>query len=234
MKGRGAADIVFVVDASGSMEPCIAGLKEHVTTFVDALNKDANHSWDIRLDFLAHDVPGEGLFRARSIFESSLLPALYGGQGRFFTADAAVFQNALGEVQTGGDECSMVALDCALDFPWRPSEGCHRVVVLLSDEPLEGGRRLEESMQMVNSVIAKLQELRILLFLVAPESEGFESLSTANRCEWNVIQGDDGLVSVDFRKLMESISKSVSVSTVSQGKQTCAARRALFGQDNLN
>lgn len=34
---RGAADVVFLIDSTGSMKPCITALKEHIHSFVEAL-----------------------------------------------------------------------------------------------------------------------------------------------------------------------------------------------------
>src|SRR5258708_10316211 len=34
---RGVADIVFLIDATGSMEPCIESLKANIGTFIDSL-----------------------------------------------------------------------------------------------------------------------------------------------------------------------------------------------------
>ena len=44
-KVRGVADIVFLIDVTGSMQPCIDALKNNIAAFVDALSKsDANNS----------------------------------------------------------------------------------------------------------------------------------------------------------------------------------------------
>jgi hypothetical protein len=55
MSARGSADVVFVVDASRSVEPCIEGVKRHVSGFIEVFRDDPNHTWDLRLEFVAHD-----------------------------------------------------------------------------------------------------------------------------------------------------------------------------------
>ena len=46
---KGVADIVFLVDASGSMKPCIEGLKQNILTFVETLSgKDPNNECPVR------------------------------------------------------------------------------------------------------------------------------------------------------------------------------------------
>lgn len=389
MAGRGSADIVFVIDCSRSMEPCIEGVKNHIASFVDVFRSDPNGAWDLRFDFLAHDDslqesravgvdrdfrervlgaggayddvdvrasliwhdytdldlhvvtpsdeeisfcnktsscggaldvdqnvspttmepvenvrwmrgkapggnyrvfvenynnrssgpdvpfrvevvngsevrhfdlsvpardgaerevatlrfdpsaqrgaatgPDEGSFRARSLFEDPALPAIYGRtQGRFFTGDPAAFARAVGALRTGENESPLVALDCALDFPWRPRQQTHRIVVLMTDEPVEGGNRQEESRRLTPSIIEKLQTLKAMLFLVAPASEGFEDLAAANLCEWQEVSGGDGLASVDFGKLLSSIARSITRSQTPLGAPPPSASRALFGQD---
>jgi len=396
MRGRGVADVVFIIDASSSMEPCIEGVKRNISTFLDAFRDDPNHQWDLRLEMVAHDdalqedraagvdrdfrdrvlgaggqyddvdlrasliwndtndldlhvvtpsgeeiyfsnkasscggmldvdrnVAGEtdapvenvmwpkhkakagryrifvrnyryhedpapidfrvevfygghsqiirgripagveretsdqevlsfdfnpaaggqagqsrqqapatgGGFRARSIFEPALLKGLYKGtEGRFFTKDITVFQNALGEVRTGDNESPFVALDCALDLPWRRTAECHRVVILFTDEPVEGGNRQEESRRLRDAIVEKLHRLKVLLYLITPASEGFEYLAGVDKCEWTVVDGGDGLKSVEFGKLLGDIGKSVSVSQ-SNGIAPVTVTRALFGQD---
>ena len=399
MRGRGVADVVFVLDSSSSMEPCIEGVKRNISTFLDVFRNDPNHQWDLRLEMLAHadslqenraagidrdfrdrvvaaggqyddvdlrasliwnnrndldlhviapsgeevyfankvsqcggvldvdrNISGEtitpvenvrwgkrkapkgryrifvrnfknheqasatdfrvevcyggqskiingrirdgyegedsdhevlafdfdpakpnqsnpssqshqqmtggtGSFRARSIFERDLLKALYGGtSGRFFTNDISAFQAALSEVRTGDNECPYLALDCALDLPWRQVAGCHRVVVLFTDEPVEGGNRQEESIRLRSSLIDKLHKLKVLLYLITPASDGFEVLSAVDKSEWIVVEGGDGLKNVQFGQLLGDIGKSISASQTS-GDAPATTRRALFGQD---
>ena len=51
---RRSADILFVVDASNSMEPCIQGVINNITQFTDVFKNDKNLTWDLRFDFIAH------------------------------------------------------------------------------------------------------------------------------------------------------------------------------------
>src|SRR3954463_13116676 len=48
-KTKGVADIVFVVDISGSMSPCIDALRRNIEAFIDSLNKgDANNAAPVK------------------------------------------------------------------------------------------------------------------------------------------------------------------------------------------
>ena len=62
----------------------------------------------------------------------------------------------------------------------------------------------------------KLQDRRIALYMVTPQSDAYDTLSQIDKCEWTVVGDDsDGLRTVDFSKLMQGIGKSVSVSQTS-------------------
>tara|TARA_Y100001968_G_C19299266_1_gene688222 strand:- start:715 stop:951 length:237 start_codon:yes stop_codon:yes gene_type:complete len=66
--------------------------------------------------------------------------------------------------------------------------------------------------------------------MVRLESAGFDCLSSADKCEWELICGGDGLQSVDFHKLLGAMAKSVSISQIPLG-DVAPVERALFGQD---
>src|SRR5688500_16243172 len=137
------ADVVFCIDASNSMLPCFGAVCEHLNGFLQTLQKGGQQPWYIRLDYLAHSAGAHGashVFDFRSLYSggtTSILADSYGaGQGRFFTSDPRELAVSLCKIQVGGDEAPLVALDFALDFPWRDDLQCRRVVVMLTDEPL--------------------------------------------------------------------------------------------------
>jgi hypothetical protein len=193
--------------------------------------------WDWRLDFVAHRagiIPGGAMFVQRSLYNEELLTSLYlsKGQsgGRYFTADLEEFKGGLATIEVSGDEASLVALDSCLDFPWRPAATCHRVVIFLTDEPAEDGVMVDAQRAAVPDMIQKIQQLKVLLFVVGPDSEIFNQLAQVNKSEYEVVDGvGDGLSRVDFRKLLSAIGKSVSVSTL-QSQKDETPERGLFGQ----
>lgn len=237
MSTKGVADVVFCIDASQSMAPCFDALRKHIGKFVEGLKADANTSWDLRLDFLAHAASNSRqgiLFRQSSLYHANAVDGLYARSqsGRFFTANIAEFCNGLSAVETQGDEATLIALDSSLDFPFRPASTCHRVVVLLTDEPLETGLLIPEQREQIAAIIEKIQSLRVMLFMVGPESPGFDKIAAADRSEYDVIGTQNrGLTDVDFAKVLSGIGRSVSVSSVQGQDATIRVRRALFGQD---
>ncbi|QJW99484.1 vWA domain-containing protein [Frigoriglobus tundricola] len=234
---KGVVDVVFCLDASGSMAPCIDGVRRNLDGFLDALAGDANRKIDCRLDFLAHSCGEDGdLVRSVSLRKSGadLIQALYGQvpqPAAFFTTDRDAIRRGLKELTVYGDEAMLVALDMALDFPWRPQAGCHRVVVVLTDEPLEANAIWSLQQTKLDAIIDKVQKLGVKLYLVGPNSAGLDTLAEADKCLYQKsAQTYDGLGSIDFAKVLGQIGKSVS-SSLLQARPESAVKRALFGQD---
>ena len=234
---KGVVDVVFCLDASASMAPCIDGVRRNIGAFLDGLTGDSSRKIDCRIDFLAHScdpsgsIVRSGSFRRQGV---DLIAALYGQNpdpSAFFTTDAAEVRAALDEITVVGDEAMLVALDICLDFPWRPRAGCHRVVVVLTDEPLEENAEAQSQKKMIGAVIDKIHALGVMLFLVGPKSAGFNELAEADKSQYQQVgQTHDGLGTLDFARVLAHIGKSVSVSVL-QGVPDKPVKRALFGQD---
>ena len=234
---KGVVDVVFCLDASGSMAPCIDAVRTNLDVFLNALAGDANRKIDCRIDFLVHCCGEDGgLIRSMSLKTSGvdLIKALYGQPTKpdlFFTTDRDAVRKALKTVDVYGDEAMLIALDIALDYPWRAQAGCHRVVVMLTDEPLEANAIWQAQQAKLDALIEKIQKLGVKLYIVGPSSPGLETLSEADKCIYQKSsQSYDGLGAIDFSKVLQQIGKSVSVSVL-QGRPEAGVKRALFGQD---
>ncbi len=234
MSTKGVTDIVFCIDASQSMQPCIDAVREHVLQFIQGL-ESGQRAMDWRIDFLAYGCDEGGqVFREQSVRLQGmeLVAALYGSgdRSRLFTRDVAEFRTALQSVRVEGDEATLVALDCALDFPWRPRNQCHRVVICLTDEAFETGAAVDEQKARLPALIDKVQKLGVMLFLVGPDSPVYDELACVQRSEYRKVAGtSDGLRSVDFAQVLGTIGKSVSASRL-QGGAEADVPRGLFGQ----
>jgi hypothetical protein len=236
MSTKGTADIVFCLDASGSMGPCIEGVKSHIASLVDGLKVSGQRDWDLRLDYVAHWSISD--LHMESLHEHNLAEALYqkssrgrNQQGaRLFTTDIEEFKKGLSGVDVIGDEISLFALDSCLDFPWRQSAECHRVVVFMTDEPTSSGAREQEQKSKLEALMQKIMDLRVMLFIVGPECSVYEELAEVNKSEYEVI---DDLLSIDFSHLLAGIGKSVSVSQTSQQSTEPKIRRELYSQSSL-
>lgn len=234
---KGVVDVVFCLDASASMALCIDGVRRNIGAFLDGLTGDTNRKIDCRIDFLAHSCdPTGAIVRSASLRRQGvdLIAALYGQKSdpaAFFTTDAAEVRAALDQVTVIGDEAMLVALDLCLDFPWRARAGCHRVVVVLTDEPLEENADAKSQKKLLGAVIDKIHALGVMLFLVGPKSAGFDELAEADKSQYQQVgQTQDGLGTLDFARVLAHIGKSVSVSVL-QGIPDKPVKRALFGQD---
>lgn len=243
MSTKNVADILFCIDASASMKPCFNALREHLNDLLNSL-QGSGKAWDIRFDFISQNVAisqsnsSVRVFVHHSVSSNDTLTDLYcseNPEARFFTPDREKLLNRLDAIECKGDEAMLIALDTALDFPWRDSADCHRVLIFLTDEPCETNiDNGEKYPKLIDNIIDKIHDRVVMLFIVAPESDAYDELSQANRCEYKVIQGTgDGFRNVDFKKIMEFIGKSVSVPSVNESPNDYSYR-ALFGQDKWN
>ena len=218
--------------------------------FIEGLSSSPNYAgWDLRMDFVAHSALERttGLvFKEMNwcFFHEStkyplgiqpdLLDSLYlpqVGQGNLFTQSVEEFQSALENVQVKGNEASLIALDCCLDFPWRNAVDCHRVVIFLTDQPLEDGAMAEAQAEMMEDLISKIQAQKVILFIIAPDSDAYAVLAEADRSEYQIVGEGNGLAGINFHKVLEGIGKSVSVSIPTlQGLPEAPVERGLFKQ----
>jgi hypothetical protein len=90
---------------------------------------------------------------------------------------------------------------------------------------------IREQLDQVDALIQKVHSLGILLFIVGPQSEGYQALSMANRSVYEVVPKTKGLQNVDFAKVLSKIGKSVSASRLQRA--SIAVPRAIFGQDRF-
>jgi len=236
MTTRGIADVVFCIDASASMQPCIDAVRAHISEFLTGLKGNQQIDWDWRMDFIAHSAI-DGCYWHRTLRQRNMEIArtLYHPSGQsqgegFFTADLETFKRCLQEVEVGGDESPLVALDLCLDLPWRPAQTCHRVVVLLTDEAFETGCNQDLQRSRLAALKDKIMALKVMLFIVAPQSDLFEDLSGVSKCEYEVVESaGDGLSKVDLRKILSFIGTSVSKSSPNQ-QAAPPVQRSLYGQ----
>ena len=102
--------------------------------------------------------------------------------------------------------------------------------ILLTDEPFEDGVFVADQIAKLPQIINKIQDLKVLLFIVAPESGAYDQLSQVDKSEYEVLTSkNDGMQNVDFTKLLGAIGKSVSVSNLQETRPP-VVERGLFGQ----
>ena len=230
-KTKGVADLVFLVDVSGSMATCIDALRKNIEVFIDSLSRgDANNAAPVR------DWRGKVVgYRDIEAAEAEALPWIVDNA---FVRDAGALKSQLATLQAagGGDEpeslldalykvASMEATSkgSQTEDPgkWRYRSDAARVVIVFTDASFKETMSLPEakggSLQDVANVI---MANRIILSLFAPNFEGYDRLSQIDKSEWEVVEFEglnpqEALQKftsdpVNFRTTLKQLAASVS------------------------
>jgi hypothetical protein len=230
-KTKGVADIVFVVDVSGSMSPCIDALRKNIEAFIDSLSQGGpNNAGPVR------DWRGKVVgYRDIEAAQAEGLPWIVDNP---FVTDAGALKAQLAalEANGGGDEpeslldalykvASMEAMpkgaQSADSGKWRYRSDAARVVIVFTDASFKETMSIPEatggSLQDVANVV---MANRIILSLFAPNFEGYDRLSQIDKSEWEVVEYE-GLSPqealqkftsdpVNFRTTLKQLAASVS------------------------
>jgi hypothetical protein len=227
-KTKGVVDIVFLIDATGSMAPCIDALKANIQTFVTTLTtKDANNATVVR-DWRAKVIGYRD-------FDHDAVPII---DNPFVgTADELRGQLAGLHADGGGDEPESLleAIYKVATMPatakgepgnasrWRHRTTAARVVVIFTDASFKEPLR-EPKGATIDDVFNQLMSNRIILSIFAPNMPCYEKLSEVDKAEWNVVEGgatpqeslalftsDQKHFAETLRQLAKTISKSADV-----------------------
>lgn len=226
-------DIVFAIDISESMRPCIDGLSKNLDKIIAPFQ---GYEFNVRFGLLGYSV-GKGLnegFVANVITLAGGLFSIYkpqGQEGELFTDNPKLFSENiknLGQLLRG-DENHLFALDSAFDFPFGPVSNTRRVVCLFSDESIEDGFLGDwDPKLIVSKLCKKAMARRIMLYMALPESSLLDELSAIPNSHIEAVKGGDGLASIDFCKLLNQMGKSISVTSL-QGYES-DYEKAIHGQ----
>lgn len=232
-KVKGVCDIVFLIDASGSMQPSIDDIKNNIKLFFRALEQTDANGGAIVKDW-----------RARVIGYRD--PAADGAEwyiGNPFVKDAASIEAQLDALQAkgGGDEPEGL-LDalykvatwgntdkCAQEIDaekWRYRSDAARCVIVFTDASFTATTTLPEASGLTWEDVANyaMQErLRISLF--APQMDCYDNLSQIDKCEYMAIPYDPSVKNdavmklrdftadvANFQKTLIQLAKTVSAS----------------------
>ena len=200
-KTKGVADIVFLIDVSGSMAPIIDALRKNIEAFVDSLSSgDANNA--AAGARLARQ--GRRLSRHRGRRSPKGLQWL---EDNPFVRDAAALKAQLAALQrrraaaTSRSRCSTRSTRSRrwrrrprarrprMPSKWRYRSDAARVVVVFTDASFKETMSIPEakggSLQDVANVV---MANRIILSLFAPNFEGYDRLSQIDKSEWEVVE----------------------------------------------
>ena len=228
-KTKGVADIVFLIDVSGSMAPVIDALRRNIEVFVDSLSGgDANNAAPVK-DWRGKVVGYRDAEHDRDWF-----------QDHPFVRDAVALKAQLANLRAegGGDEPESL-LDALYKLAtmeatpkgaqsedagkWRYRSDAARVVVVFTDATFKETMAIPEAkggalQDVANVVMAN----RIILSIFAPNFEVYDRLSQIDKSEWEVVEYE-GLSpqealqryttdQANFRNTLKQLAASVSKS----------------------
>ena len=232
-KTKGVADVVFLIDVSGSMAPIIDALRKNIEAFVDSLSSGgANNAAPVR------DWRGK-VVGYRDI-EAASSEGLEWIEDHPFVRDSGALKAQLASLKAegGGDEPESL-LDALYKVAtmeatpkgsqsedpgkWRYRSDAARVVVVFTDASFK------ETMSIPDAKGGSLQDVanvvmanRIILSLFAPNFEGYDRLSQIDKSEWEVVEyeglnpqqalqkftGDPANFRTTLKQLAASVSRS--------------------------
>ena len=232
-KTKGVADVVFLIDVSGSMAPIIDALRKNIEAFVETLSSGgANNAAPVR------DWRGK-VVGYRDI-EAASSEGLEWIEDHPFVRDTSALKAQLASLraQGGGDEpeslldalYKVATMEAApkgsqSEDPgkWRYRSDAARVVVVFTDASFKETLSIPEakggSLQDVANVV---MANRIILSLFAPNFEGYDRLSQIDKSEWEVVEyeglnaqealqkftGDPANFRTTLKQLAASVSRS--------------------------
>lgn len=231
-KVKGVADLVFLIDVSGSMGPVIEDLVKNISVFVDSLTtKDANNSCPIK------DWRGK-VVGYRDI-ESDGSDWLVNNQ---FVRDAGDLKVQLAKLSAagGGDEpeslldalyqvATMPATDKGTESPdrWRYRRDATRVVIVFTDASYKSSFSIPDSGGIggLGDIKNAITANRIVLAVFSPEMPCYDEFSDVDGSEFEMIPYDEtdpqGAVKAlrdytantdNFKHVLKALAASISKS----------------------
>lgn len=206
-----SADILFVLDCTGSMQGEIDAIKEVFSDFVDTIAADQVQA---RAGLIS--------YRDRKIGEEQSVLS-FGGEP--FTRDAAEFRRQVSTLRAkgGGDdpESSLDALLLAARQPFNPDPTVSKTVVLVTDAPPHipdvEAQSIEQVMDAVRA--AGIKQLYIVSRAADPECQIYLRLLEAVKdgLFFDLGKGDDIKSRADhFKKTLLRIGKSISTNAMTR------------------
>ncbi|MFS9247957.1 VWA domain-containing protein [Streptococcus infantis] len=208
VKKAGAADIVFVVDRSGSMGGTINTVRKNVNEFARNLAKDG-----VAARFGLATFSDEVFGRNRGKTDEGTILTKFNES--YFTSDPAELEKALAgiKIADGGDfaETSSPALTQIVStYDWSKSPKNKKFVVLLTDAPM----KQDASVPTIAETLASLKAANIERIVATSTSFGTD-------ISYKDFVSEDRLMKIDSN-LADSLTKDAAswiVETVGEGRQ---------------
>jgi hypothetical protein len=233
-KVKGVADIVFLLDATGSMGPCINAVKENIKRFVTTMTTPNPNGGAVVKEWRAKVVGYRDL-------DYSDFPAYVDNDFVNTIQDLESQLNAL-KADGGGDEAETLleALYKLANMPvtkpedqlrpdaWRPAGSARRFVIVFTDAPFKEPLRDPRGAS-IDDVILNLMTAKIVLHIFAPnipadpkKFDRFNTLAEVDKAQWYPVTVEAGQTAQDalgeytrdqanFGKIIEQLAKTITV-----------------------
>ena len=236
-KVKGVCDIVFLVDATGSMQPAIDDLKENINLFFKTLSTGDDNGNMLVKDWRARvigyrDVKEDGsswyinnpFVRDPKEIEHQLATIKANGGGD----EPESLLDALYKIAKFGSTPKMAQEEDP--EKWRYRSEAARIVIVFSDASFHSATSLTEAPGLDWKEIANLiMQEKIRLSIYAPQMSCYDDLSQIDKCEYMPIEFDPDVPNdaiyklrdfttdtTNFQKTLEQLAKTVSVSAVAE------------------
>lgn len=235
-KTKGVCDIVFLIDATGSMQPAIDDLKKNVKLFFKQLaDADANggaivKDWRARV-IAYRDVKCDKEWYIDNPFVRNI--ADIEAQLNSFKADGGGDEpesllDALYKVAKFGSTEKCAQEEDATK--WRYRSDAARIVIVFTDASYHAVTSLSEAPNLNWEEIANLiMQEKIRLSIYAPQMRCYDDLSQIDKCEYMPIEFDpevpnDAIYKLrdftadttNFQRTLQQLAKTVSTSAVAE------------------
>lgn len=227
-KVKGIADIVFLIDATGSMGPCINAVKQNIKTFIGTMTTPNPNGGLVVKEWRAKIVGYRDL-------DYTDFPAYVDND---FVSSVGELEGQLNALQAdgGGDEAETLleSLYRIASMPatksdeplrpdaWRSVGGARRFVVVFTDAPFKEPLRDPRGAS-IDDVILNLMTAKIVLHIFAPKKfDKYNTLAEVDKAQWYAIPVQDGRTPQDalaeytsdpnkFSKIIEQLAKTITV-----------------------
>lgn len=210
-KIKNKADIVFLLDVTGSMDPCIEGLKENI----DQLSDSFEGTQEVEVDWRAR------IIGYRDFEVDTEDYKLVGRDNPMVSTASQLKQQVKPFYADGGGDLAESALD-AIEFAientdWVNIGEGHRIIVLLTDAPTKS--RTVSGLDL-NDVLQKLQEEHIKVLLYGPPCAEYKMIDKLPKADFTDVSNGgkvdvyEGLKNFNWEALFQTLNSTVSSKVV--------------------
>ena len=224
-KVKGVADLVILVDATGSMRPCIDSIKNSLMAFIREMTTGGQSpiaNWRGRvIGFRDHLTDGD-----QWIVDNP-----------FVSNDSEALLAQVNSVKTklgGGDgpESLLEALEMILSWrvsekgrdanpnEWRATSDAKRIVLLFTDAGYHESNLVQSpnTPSQVGAIVTRLNQMKIELVYVSPDTEQYDYFESADRSFWTLKLSrpfakslkDIATDNATFGRVMQAMAKTIT------------------------